>query len=96
MASVVIMALDYKETFQKDFKKAPSDIQIEARKALEELMRNPQPNKLRLHSLTGCFDPKILKIDVMPNKSWQITFEMQGTTAILRRLARHKSIDLRP
>lgn len=96
MASVQIDSLDYKETFQKDLKKAPPEILRELELVLEALMRNPQPAKLRLHSLTGCFDPRILKIDVTPNRAWQITFEMRETTAILRRLAPHKTIDRRP
>lgn len=96
MARVQIDALDYKASFQKDLLKSPSDIQAAAHEALVELMKNPQPAKLRLHSLQGCFSPRILKIDVFPNRSWQITFEMDGTTAILRRLAKHRDIDRRP
>ncbi|AWB32685.1 hypothetical protein [Orrella marina] len=91
-----INGIDAKESFQKDFKKAPANVQEAATKAIDDLLKNPQPNKLRLHSLSGCFNPKILKIDVMPNKSWQITFEMDGSTAILRRLGTHKTIDRRP
>ncbi len=96
MASIVIASLDFKTTFSRDFRKAPLEVQKAAQLALEQMMKNPQPAKLRLHSLTGCFDPKIFKIDVMPNKSWQITFEMNGSIAILRRLAPHKTIDRRP
>lgn len=96
MPGIQIDALAYKRTFEKDLKKAPPDVQKAVATALEDLMKNPQPAKLRFHSLTGCFDPKILKIDVFSNRSWQITFEMDGTTAILRRLARHKTIDRKP
>jgi hypothetical protein len=32
----------------------------------------------------------------MPNRSWQITFELDGDTAILRRIARHKDLDRAP
>ncbi|MGV2863296.1 hypothetical protein [Achromobacter sp. AGC39] len=49
-----------------------------------------------MHSITGCFDPRILKIDVLANKSWQITFEMDGSVAILRRLGTHRNIDRSP
>ncbi len=96
MASVQIDSLDYRDSFRKDLKKAPPDVRKAVADALEELLKNPQPAKLRLHSLTGCFNPKILKIDVMPNRAWQITFEMDGSTAILRRLGPHKTIDRRP
>ena len=96
MARVKIDAIDYKASFQKDLLKSPPNVQEAVRVALIELMKNPQPAKLRLHSLEGCFHPRILKIDVFPNRSWQITFEMDGTKAILRRLARHRDIDRRP
>lgn len=96
MAAVLIERLDRKETFQRDYRKAPPDVQRAADEAIRHLFRNPQPDRLRLHSLTGCFDPRIFKADVFPNRSWQITFEMDGTTAILRRLAPHKSIDRSP
>jgi len=96
LAAIRIMSLSRKETFDRDFRKAPPEIQAAAKAAIRELVRYPQPNKLRLHSITGCFDPRILKIDVLPNKSWQITFEMDGSVAILRRLGTHRHIDRMP
>lgn len=96
MASIRIEHLDYRITFDRDLKRAPREVQKAVEPALNDMLKNPQPAKLRLHSLTGCFDAKIFKIDVLPNKSWQITFEMDGTTAILRRLAPHKTIDRSP
>lgn len=59
-------------------------------------MQDPIPGRLRVHALKGYKDPRILKIDVFANKAWQITFEMDGETAILRRLGRHKDIDDTP
>jgi len=96
LAAVLIEALDYSETFARDYKKAPLEIRKKVGPALELLKQYPQPAKLRTHSITGCFSPRILKIDVTSNKSWQITFSMDGTTAILRRLATHKEIDRTP
>lgn len=93
MAAVLIQALDKKESFIRDFRKAPPDVQRAAEDAIRALKQNPQPARLRVHSLTGTFDPKIFKADVFTNHSWQITFEMEGNTAILRRLARHSVAD---
>jgi len=95
-AAVQVTGFLAKETFERDLRKAPPDIQRAAKAALKNLLQNPQPRKLRLHSITGCFDPRILKIDVLANHSWQITFEMDGTTALLRRLGTHKFIDNNP
>jgi len=96
LASILIRSLARKETFDRDFRRAPLEIQNAAKNAIRDLVRYPQPNKLRLHSITGCFDPRILKIDVLSNKSWQITFEMEGSVAILRRLGTHRLIDRKP
>ncbi|QYJ23656.1 hypothetical protein KYT87_10785 [Achromobacter sp. ES-001] len=96
MAAILIRALSRKETFDRDFRRAPVEIQNAAKNAIRDLMRCPQPSKLRMHSITGCFDPRILKIDVLANKSWQITFEMDGSVAILRRLGTHRNIDRSP
>lgn len=96
MSRVHLDAIDYRASFQKDFRKAPANVQEAVESALECLLQNPQPSKLRLHSLNGYFNPKIFKVDVFPNRSWQITFEIDGSTAILRRLARHHDVDRRP
>jgi len=42
------------------------------------------------------YRPTIFKIDVFPNRSWQITFELNGTTAILRKIAPHSELDRSP
>lgn len=96
MPGLEIKDLDFKLTFDRDLKKAPPEVHRVIEQVLDDLLKFPQPKKLRFHSLTGCFDPKIFKIDVFPNRSWQITFEMDGQTAVLRRLATHKEIDRSP
>lgn len=96
MARIKIDGFDYRRTFERDLKKAPQDVQREIEGVLNDLLKYPQPRKLRFHSLNGFFNPKIFKIDVFSNKSWQITFEMDGKVAILRRLGTHKEIDRSP
>jgi mRNA-degrading endonuclease YafQ of YafQ-DinJ toxin-antitoxin module len=93
VGAVQISDIAFSETFQRDFKKAPPEVQAAVGKVLEGMKQNPQPKKLRIHSVNGCFDPKIFKADVLPNHSWQITFHIEGTTAILRRLGTHKLAD---
>jgi mRNA-degrading endonuclease YafQ of YafQ-DinJ toxin-antitoxin module len=93
LAGIQITKIAFLESFQRDFRRADRAIQMAAEKAIEGLMKNPQPKKLRVHSINGCFDPKIFKADVLGNHSWQITFHMDGTTAVLRRLGSHKLAD---
>jgi hypothetical protein len=83
---------DYTERFASDLRSAPEDIRNAAKDALDLLKANPRAGKLRLHRLHD-YKPPLWKIDVLSNKSWQVAFEMSGTTAILRRLATHKQID---
>lgn len=94
--TVVVESFDYTPSFQEELLAAPSDCQAAARDALKLLKQNSRAKSLRLHSLKGYRKPSIYKIDVFASKSWQITFELAGTRAILRRLAKHRDIDRRP
>lgn len=94
--AILVEALSYKSRFARDLKGAPPDVQAAAKEALEALLQHPQPARIRIHTLQGYRNPKIHKIDLFTNRSWQLTFEMDGTTAILRRLGRHRDIDDRP
>jgi hypothetical protein len=88
---------DFRTTsrFEGELKSASADAQAAAKEAIALLLSNPKAGRLRLHQLKG-YKPSIWVIDVYANHSWQITFEMQGETAILRRLATHKNIDRDP
>lgn len=93
---LVVVAFDYSPSFQADLAAAPLDVRRAANVALKLLKSNPQAGRLRLHSLAGYPKPTIYKIDVLANKSWQITFELNGGVSILRRIAPHRDIDRRP
>ena len=87
---------DPSDAFKSDLRRAPADVVDDASAALKKLKANPHSNGLRLHPLQGYPKPTIFKIDVRPDKSWQITFEMQGRTAVLLRIGTHKELDRRP
>lgn len=82
--------------FVRDIKSAPPEVQAAAKEALDLLQSNPSAKVLRLHQLRGLPKPSIWKIDVYANRSWQITFEVQGDSALLKRLGTHKAIDRLP
>lgn len=86
----------YSERFQDEFQKLEPTVLEAAKDALKLLQANPEARTLRLHTLSGFPKPTIWKIDVYANHSWQITFELNGTTAELKRIAPHKSIDRAP
>jgi hypothetical protein len=60
------------------------------------LLNNLAAKSLRLHSLGEPPKRGVWKIDVLTNHSWQVTFELNGTTAELKRASTHKSIDRDP
>lgn len=87
---------DYSERFKDELRSLPPDVVEAVRSALKELQRHPRSKSLRLHPLTGLPKPTVWKIDVFTNHSWQVTFELNGTTAELKRIGTHKSIDRDP
>lgn len=94
--TITIERFAYSERFQAELQKLEPDVLVAAKAALELLKTNPEARTLRLHTLTGLPKPTVWKIDVFANHSWQITFELNGTTAELKRIAPHKSIDRAP
>jgi hypothetical protein len=88
-----IERFEFSARFKREFKKAQPGIKAAAAAVFKALQA--EPNAHRCHGLTG-YKPTVYAADVFSNHSWQITFEMDGTTAMLRRLARHADIDNQP
>ena len=86
----------YSERFKSELQKLQPYVVRAVKDALVLLQNNPEAKSLRLHPLTGLPKPTVWKIDVFANHSWQITFEINGTTAELKRVSTHKSIDREP
>lgn len=93
MGPPVIAAYDFTQRFKREYKKAPIDVQDATDTVLKDLLKNP--NSHRCHGLHG-YKPTVYVADVFSNHSWQVTFEMNGTTAVWRRLGKHSSIDDQP
>lgn len=84
------------DSFDQDVRAAPDDVVRDAEAARRRLIGNPQAQSLRVHALSGYGKPTIYKFDVRPDRSWQITFELDGDIAVMLRLGTHKQIDRRP
>ena len=78
--------------FKARYRKLPQDIRALVGPALKLLKENPSAKKLRLHPLSG-YDPKLWKIDLLPNRSWQLAFYLEGTKAVLCFVGTHKDAD---
>lgn len=93
---IAVTGFAFSERFKSEFASLPGDVAKAAKDALELLQKNPRARSLRLHPLTGLPKPSVWKIDVFANHSWQITFELNGSIAQLKRIGTHKSIDRDP
>jgi len=93
---LLVEEFDFSDKFAKELGRLDRDTQAAARKALALLQTNPGSKLLRLHTLSGFGRPTIWKIDIYSNKSYQITFEMTGMVAHLKRIATHAQIDRNP
>ena len=93
---ITVRRWEASDRFERDFKSAPPEVRKAAVEAIKLLLQDPVPRVLRFHRLTGLPRPALWKIDVYANHSWQITLELDGDKAILKRMGTHKSIDRSP
>jgi hypothetical protein len=93
--SLVVTELQRTAKFDADVKSAPADVTKRLGGVLTKMLENSRAGVLRLHRLSD-YKPPIFVLDVFPNHSWQVTMHLDGTTAVLLRLATHKTIDRAP
>lgn len=83
--------------FVRDYKRLPVDLQRQVDACLRDLGRQPVPAMRRLHVISVAGQrPQIFSVDVLSNKSYKISFEVDGGVAILRRVGTHQEIDRSP
>lgn len=85
-----------RKSFQNSYKRLAGDLQDACREAIADLLLNPLPKARRFHALCGYRDPKVFTVDVTSNHSHKLSFEIQGTVAVLRRVGTHTHIDRAP
>lgn len=83
-------------TFLRDYKNLTEQQQADVKECLRDLLADPVPAARRLHRITSN-KPKVYSVDVYPNKSYKISFEIvEGNVVRLRRVATHRDIDRKP
>jgi mRNA-degrading endonuclease RelE of RelBE toxin-antitoxin system len=82
-----------RSSFRNSYKKLPREIQDLVDNAIIDLIRSPIPVRYRFEKLAGYKNPGIYTIHITSNHSHKLSFELDGTTAILRKVATHKEID---
>jgi len=91
---VTIVAIERLVTFTKDYKKLTVELQSLTKSKIKDLLKNPRPPGIRFEKLKGYRKPNIYTIHVTGN--YKISFEIKGSTAILRRIGTHNLIDRKP
>lgn len=94
----VIRAVDLltESSFKSCYQRLPDYVKDFADLALESLLHNPQPKRLRLEKLRDYKEPSIYTVHVTPNHSHKMSFELRGDVAVMRKIGTHKEIDRSP
>lgn len=86
--------IELSRRFVKDFRGLPPDIRRAVVQCIEDFERDPLPESRRPHSVTPKGQrPIIYTLDVTPNKSHKLSFEVVDDVVIVRRVGTHKQID---
>lgn len=80
--------------YSRDFRKLTEQHQALVCDKLDDLMANPRPLGLGFEKLKGQKSPAIYSIHITGN--YKLTFEINGSSAWLRRVAPHDEIDRAP
>lgn len=83
----------FTERFKKDYKSLSPDLQNAVNDCITDLAKDPLPASRRGHRINSGQFPKVFSVDVLPNKSYKLSFEIDGTQAMLRRVGTHREID---
>lgn len=83
----------FTERFKKDYKSLSPDLQTAVDNCIKDLAKDPIPATRRAHRVNNGQFPKVFSLDVTSNKSHKLSFEINGTQALLRRVGTHREID---
>ena len=91
---VVVQGWSATPTYQRKYRKLTSDLQGRVDKKLDDLQKNPRPPGLDFEKLKGYQNPDIYTIHITGN--YKLSFELNGATALLRKVGTHDEIDRAP
>lgn len=84
------------DEFVAAYLKLAPDVRAAVGECINDLERDPIPSSRRPHSVTPRGQrPVIYTVDVFSNKSYKLSYHIEGRVAVLRRVGTHKQIDRR-
>ena len=89
-----IRKIFFPQQFKRDRRKLEPQLARRLDAKLRDLLRDPMPPGLRFEKLKGYNKPALYSFHVTGN--YKVSLEIQGDTAILRRVGNHDEIDRRP
>lgn len=87
------LTVSFTERFKKDYKRLSVDLQRQVDECIMDFCKDPIPASRRAHRINSDQFPKVFSVDVTPNKSHKLSFEIDGNVAKLRRIGTHGEID---
>jgi mRNA-degrading endonuclease RelE of RelBE toxin-antitoxin system len=88
-----IKTTDFTDRYKRDYKGLSPELKNAAKSAIQMLKDNPHSTKIRLEKLNGYKNPSIYTIHINGHHTHKISFELQGSHAVFRRIGTHKEID---
>ena len=89
-----VSKLQYTRAFKKDFKRLNTNSKKIAKRTFEELLAGTVANSRDLKKLSGFNNPEIWQVRL--SIGYRMTFHMNGTTAVFRRVGTHRAIEVSP
>jgi len=96
---MTIRKIKRSEKFKKDYKKIARkspDLKFEVDDCIKDLFKDPIPRKRRFKKYTEYDDPNRYSVHVTSNHSHKISLQLDGETAMLRRVSTHGKVDADP
>lgn len=91
---VIVRRITTLPSFDRDQAKLDRNLRRRLDAKLRDLLRDPMPPGLRFEKLKGYNKPALYSFHITGN--YKVSLEIQGDTAILRRVGNHDEIDRRP
>lgn len=91
---VIITGWQASRRYARDYRKLSRELQSRVDSKLDDLQKNPRPPGLGFEKLSGYSSPDVYTVHITGN--YKLSFELNGQTAFLRRVAPHDEIDRAP
>lgn len=94
VGGVIINTVTPSKRYQKEYRKLTNEMRSRVDDKINDLLATPRPAGISFEKLSGYANPDIYTIHITGN--YKLSFEINGQSAFLRRVANHDQIDRAP